>query len=169
MTDHLTIDNSSPTETNIATDLVYGKFSNRLLATFFDATLIAIIFGPIFVMISEKLHKYFNRANDLNELHPKIYILYNITNISAQIFIFFIVTIILWKLFASTPGKMLFKLKIVDKKTLGPASLWQLILRFICYPISILPLGLGIVWIDIDKKYKQAWHDKIARTLVIKK
>jgi uncharacterized RDD family membrane protein YckC len=31
----------------------------------------------------------------------------------------------------------------------------------------MLPLGLGLIWVGIDKK-KQGWHDKLAGTVVIR-
>ncbi len=43
----------------------------------------------------------------------------------------------------------------------------MLMLRYLGYYISMLPLFLGIFWVGWDKR-KQGWHDKIAGTLVIK-
>jgi len=39
-------------------------------------------------------------------------------------------------------------------------------LRWVSYFISALPLYIGFVWAAFDGK-KQAWHDKIAGTVVI--
>jgi uncharacterized RDD family membrane protein YckC len=35
------------------------------------------------------------------------------------------------------------------------------------YPLSILFFGLGIVWMLWDRR-RQGWHDKLARTIVVK-
>ncbi|MBU8923069.1 MAG: RDD family protein, partial [Bacteroidales bacterium] len=78
-----------------------------------------------------------------------------------------IIVILLWAKFGATPGKMLFKVKIVDAHTLQPASTVKLIGRYLGYFISMIPLCLGIFWVAWDKK-KQGFHDKIAQTLVIK-
>jgi uncharacterized RDD family membrane protein YckC len=71
-----------------------------------------------------------------------------------------------WMYFGSSPGKLLFKGYIVDAKTLQPASRWQLIVRSLAYYISLIPMGLGFIWIGLDSR-KQGWHDKLAGTVVI--
>ena len=40
-------------------------------------------------------------------------------------------------------------------------------MRYLAYLVSMLPLCFGFLWIAWDKK-KQGWHDKIAKTYVIK-
>lgn len=39
--------------------------------------------------------------------------------------------------------------------------------HIIGYPISLLCLGLGILWMLVDSK-QQGWHDKLAGTIVIR-
>lgn len=41
------------------------------------------------------------------------------------------------------------------------------IIRYIGLIISFLPFGLGVLWVAWDNK-KQGWHDKIAKTVVVK-
>jgi uncharacterized RDD family membrane protein YckC len=78
----------------------------------------------------------------------------------------FLSTILFWIYKSATPGKMLFKVKIVDAKTGNAPTVKQAVIRYIGYYISILPMGLGLLWICWDKK-KQGWHDKLAGTVVI--
>ncbi|EDN67517.1 membrane protein [Beggiatoa sp. PS] len=78
-----------------------------------------------------------------------------------------VATIWFWLHFFGTPGKMATNLKIVDAKTGNKLTLGQAIGRYFAYIPAILPLGLGIIWVGIDKK-KQGWHDKLAGTVVIK-
>jgi uncharacterized RDD family membrane protein YckC len=78
-----------------------------------------------------------------------------------------VATIWFWLRFSGTPGKMATKLKIVDAKTGNKLSQGQAVIRYIAYIPAMLPLGLGLIWIGIDKK-KQGWHDKLASTVVIK-
>jgi uncharacterized RDD family membrane protein YckC len=75
--------------------------------------------------------------------------------------------IVFWRFRAATPGKMLLGLRIVDAESGGKMSLGQCFLRCIAYLASTLPLCLGFLWIAWDKK-KQAWHDKLAGTLVVR-
>ena len=79
-----------------------------------------------------------------------------------------IAIIIFWSYKSATPGKIVMKLSIVDAKTGGKPSTAQLIIRYLGYYVSILPLFLGIIWVGIDKR-KQGFHDKLAGTVVIKK
>lgn len=68
----------------------------------------------------------------------------------------------------ATLGKMLMKLEVVDenyqKITFGKAALREIIGKF----VSSFVLCLGYLWVLFDDK-KQGWHDKIAKTYVIKK
>jgi uncharacterized RDD family membrane protein YckC len=56
--------------------------------------------------------------------------------------------------------------KIVDARTGGAPGILQLIVRFLAYFVSALPLYLGFLWAGVDRR-KQGWHDKIARTIVV--
>jgi uncharacterized RDD family membrane protein YckC len=58
--------------------------------------------------------------------------------------------------------------EIVDAKTLSKPSTRQLIIRYLGYYVSILPFMLGFIWAAFDHR-KQAWHDKLAGTVVIQK
>jgi uncharacterized RDD family membrane protein YckC len=78
-----------------------------------------------------------------------------------------IAVIVFWKYGSATPGKMLLRLKIVDAETGGPLSVGQCVGRYFAYLASLFPLGLGFLWIAFDAK-KQAWHDKLAGTIVIR-
>ena len=77
-----------------------------------------------------------------------------------------VLTVVLWRVFGGTPGKRAIPAKIVEAKTGAPPSTLRLTVRFFAYLASIIPFFLGFVWIAIDRR-KQAWHDKIAGTLVI--
>ena len=78
-----------------------------------------------------------------------------------------IAVILFWMYRQATPGKMAIRAKIVDAKTLGKPSNGQLLVRYLGYYVSTIPLGLGLIWVGIDAK-KQGWHDKMAGTLVIR-
>jgi uncharacterized RDD family membrane protein YckC len=71
-----------------------------------------------------------------------------------------------WIYRQATPGKMAISAVVVDARTGGRVPLARLIGRYFAYFISAAPLGLGFLWIFVDKR-KQGWHDKIVRTVVI--
>lgn len=73
----------------------------------------------------------------------------------------------LWIRFQATPGKMLVKARIVDAHSGEAATRGQYFVRYIGYYLALLPLGLGILWVAFDRR-KQGWHDKLARTVVIR-
>jgi len=77
-----------------------------------------------------------------------------------------IAIVIFWIARQATPGKMLLKLRVVDAKTLGPLTPRQAIGRYLGYYVSIIGLGLGLLWVGWDPR-KQGWHDKLAGTVVI--
>jgi uncharacterized RDD family membrane protein YckC len=65
-----------------------------------------------------------------------------------------------------TFGKMIFGLRVVraDGKAL---SFLRAFARAIAYTVSALPLFLGFFWVIFNSK-KRAWHDWIARTMVVR-
>ena len=79
-----------------------------------------------------------------------------------------IAVIAFWSLWSATPGKMAISAVIVDARTGARMSVLQCILRYLAYIPAVLPLGLGIIWVGIDKR-KQGWHDKLANTVVVRK
>ena len=95
-------------------------------------------------------------------------IIYGFWDVVLSYVLPFVATIWFWLRFLGTPGKMALKLKIVDAKTGNRLSLGKAIGRYFAYIAAILPLGIGLLWVGIDKK-KQGWHDKLAGTMVIKK
>ena len=71
-----------------------------------------------------------------------------------------------WVFKGATPGKMLFKARVVDAQTGATPDFWQALTRYVGFYVSLTPLLLGFAWIAFDAR-KQAWHDKMARTVVI--
>lgn len=65
-----------------------------------------------------------------------------------------------------TPGKMLMRIKII--RTDGqPLTAGDCVLRYLGYFIDAFAFGLGFLWAAFDKN-NQGWHDKIARTYVVR-
>ncbi len=66
----------------------------------------------------------------------------------------------------ATPGYHVFGIRIISING-SQISIKQIVIRTISSFFSAIPLGLGYIWIAIDAN-RQAWHDKIAGTYVIK-
>jgi len=77
-----------------------------------------------------------------------------------------VAVVVFWKCKSATPGKMLVSAKIVDATTGGKPSTVQLIVRYFAYVVSMLPFG-GFILIAVDQR-KQALHDKLAGTVVVR-
>ncbi|MBP0444988.1 RDD family protein [Roseomonas sp. SSH11] len=77
-----------------------------------------------------------------------------------------LIILLFWATRQATPGKMLFRLRVVDAETGGMPPWPRLVLRYFGYILSGLPLGLGYFWMLWDPR-RQCWHDRLARTLVV--
>jgi len=77
-------------------------------------------------------------------------------------------TVLFWFYKSATPGKMALKIKIVNADDGAKLSVGQCIGRYFAYIPAMLIFMLGIIWVAFDKR-KQGWHDKLAKTVVIRK
>jgi uncharacterized RDD family membrane protein YckC len=78
-----------------------------------------------------------------------------------------IAVVLFWIARQATPGKMALGIRIVDAETGGKPRNGQLVLRYLGYYVSMLPLFIGILWVAFDSR-KQGLHDKIAGTVVVR-
>ena len=79
-----------------------------------------------------------------------------------------VAVVLFWIYRQATPGKIAVGAQIVDAKTGGKPSTQQLLVRYVSYYVSTVPLFLGLIWVAFDPR-KQGWHDKIAGTVVVRK
>ncbi len=133
----------------------YAGFWPRLGATMIDVISIMVVTYPILWLI-------YGDAYFLGEVG-----VYGVWDIVIGYVLPVVATIWFWLRFLATPGKILLKLKVVDASTGEKMTLGQSIIRYFAYIVSTIPLCLGFVWVAIDPK-KQAWHDKIAKTVVVR-
>jgi uncharacterized RDD family membrane protein YckC len=78
-----------------------------------------------------------------------------------------LIVISFWAERQGTPGKLVLGLRIVDAETGATPPVNRLVLRYVGYLVSALPLGLGYLWALWDPR-RQGWHDKMAGTLVVR-
>jgi uncharacterized RDD family membrane protein YckC len=136
-------------------ELEYVGFWPRLWATLIDAVLILVVLMPL-----------------LSALYGPAYFVSNpFSGHSADVFMSFalpsLVVIAFWTGRSATPGKMAISARIMDERTGGPPSMGQLVGRYFGYLLSVIPFGLGLLWVAFDKK-KQGWHDKLSGTIVVR-
>lgn len=136
-------------------NLEYVGFWARVGATLIDSLLIVAITLPLLFLIYGA--NYFLSEETIKG-PADVLISYVLPTVAVIAF---------WHLKQATPGKMLLGAKIVDSTTGLPPATGKLVIRYFAYIISLIPLGLGYFWIAFDPK-KQAWHDKLAGTVVVR-
>jgi len=73
----------------------------------------------------------------------------------------------LWA-YGLTPGMYLLGIRIIKVDTGVPAGFWRMALRQIVGQwVSAIVCYLGFIWVLFDAN-RQGWHDKIAKTLVVR-
>jgi uncharacterized RDD family membrane protein YckC len=73
---------------------------------------------------------------------------------------------LMWKLRGTTIGGIICNLRVV--RTDGRDIAWETaIVRALGCFLSLIPLGLGFLWMVFDSN-RQTWHDKIAGTVVVR-
>jgi uncharacterized RDD family membrane protein YckC len=77
------------------------------------------------------------------------------------------VVITLWVYMGATPGKLAMSARIVDADTGAPLTTTQSVIRYLGYVVSLIPFGVGYIWIGFDRR-KQGWHDKMANSVVVR-
>lgn len=140
-----------------STHLVYAGFWIRVLAALIDTLLIAAITAPLLVAIYGWAYYGDNHHNIL--AGPADFLISYVAPAVA--------TVVFWITKQATPGKMIVSARVVDAKTGLPPTTRQAIGRYLGYYVSLLGLGLGILWVAFDRR-KQGWHDKLAGTVVVR-
>ena len=175
-------------------DTIYASLNRRLFAGMVDLFLLIVIWTPLeniilkliyqgkpspSQMMSMDIQQKLEASSASNQ--PSLGTIFDsFNNVSSTyglggllieqflpLFILAILTFIFWVKRQATPGKMFMSLRVVDNKTLGKPTKLQFITRLLAYPISFIPLGLGMFFVVFNKN-KRALHDFIAGTAVIK-
>jgi uncharacterized RDD family membrane protein YckC len=149
----------------------FAGFWRRLVAFMIDSTIVTIIFVVLCVIAS--LAFFFgamsadNNAWINNLANPK-----GFSSVLLLILVFYLAINIAYFTYfhgatGRTPGKMLLGLQVYSADG-TPISFGIAFLRAVGYLVSSLlgTIPIGFIWAAFDKK-KQAWHDKIAGTVVI--
>lgn len=135
----------------------YVGFWKRVLAALIDTLIVVVVSVPLLLAVYGT--SYFSKAEQSGGFA-------GVWDFVVQVVLPAIAVVLFWKFRGATPGKMAISAKIVDATTLGPPSSGQLVGRYFAYIVSILPLGLGLIWVAFDRR-KQGFHDKLANTVVI--
>lgn len=135
-------------------ELEYVGFWLRVWAAVIDSILVSIILWPLVRLI------YGDEYSSLKMIQGP-------ADLMISLILPAIAVVIFWISRQATPGKMVIGARIVDAKTGGKPSSRQLVVRYLGYYVSTIPLLLGLFAVAFDPR-KQGWHDKLAETVVVR-
>lgn len=141
----------------------YVGFWLRVVAALIDMLVIGFVLSPVLAVLGI--------SGDMARTMPELALTglkdQQIMPLVVANVLSLVLTVWVIRQWAATPGKMAFGARIVDANNGQPLGMSRIILRQVCYFISAFALGLGFLWIAIDRR-KQAWHDKIAGSVVVR-
>lgn len=136
----------------------YAGFWRRVGASVIDLVLLTLIQMGIFMSFGLSPN-VFDTAQTNAASYGVAQLVFFIVNIAFDV--------IFWVNFdGATPGKKALGIRIVQENG-KPLTYSVALVRWFCYFISLIPFGLGFFWAAFDKK-KQAWHDKLVSTIVVR-
>lgn len=133
-------------------DLEYVGFWARFGASMLDTLLMFAVLVPLVLLFGDPLNDY-AMTGGMNAFVSYI--------LPAALILWF------WSAKQATPGKMAIKARIVDAKTGKAPTTGKLVIRYLAYIVSTIPLCLGYLWVVFDAR-RQGWHDKLAGTVVVR-
>ncbi len=140
----------------------YAGFITRLMAFFLDGLILAVIVSAVTLVINFVVQSF--GINELLGIHQQTQWLVAILLAALAVVVTVLYDIGFWLLAGQTPGKRAMGVRIV--RTDGErVNLGNAVRREIGYVISAI-LFLGYLWVLVDNR-RQAFHDKLAGTLVI--
>jgi len=154
---------SAPQPLDVAT-LPRAGFWIRLAASLIDVVLISILFSMLGL---DGFPGHADRAVILRDhAYQNVHVHLGVFSGTWPTLIFLAYLAALWAWRGTTIGGIIFGLKAV--RTNGQPLGWAVaIVRVLASLLSLAVVGLGFFWIAWDRE-KQAWHDKIAGTLVVR-
>ena len=141
----------------------YGGFWIRLAASIIDGIIVTVAIFIVFFAIGliagiaglATGQRPSATGNSVETVANLIYLL-----LYVGYFIYF------WGM-GQTPAMRWLGLQVVDAITGTPIGFGRAGLRYLGYMLSVLACDIGLIWAAFDPR-KQGWHDKIARTVVIR-
>jgi uncharacterized RDD family membrane protein YckC len=143
----------------------YAGFISRLVAFMIDVFIILIV-NALLNFTIRMLFGFFGLDN------LKVVEDFSISRVAdglALIFPFFLQAVYFvggWAVFGRTIGMSLVGIRVEETHRPGDVTFVRAFLRYIGIYLSLIPLGLGIIWVLFDKKH-QGWHDKLGNTYVV--
>lgn len=154
----------------------YGKPYDRCMASALDVVILFLLLHRFTGFITDKTYALFGQlspsagpaVSNFSELAQIIWSTRFPWLISNGLTVLMMGTVYVacQLAYATTPGKWLLGLRILDAKTLEPIQGWRYAWRYLAYIPSAFPMMLGVIWATFNKRHR-AWHDYIAGTVVV--
>jgi uncharacterized RDD family membrane protein YckC len=142
---------------------MYAGFLSRFMAFMLDVVLLLTIAGVIRLTIRALWDFFGNILPFLNVVEGSLALngigIVFTAALQVVYFVFF------WTAIGQTPGMTLMGLEVMRHDGTRPTVVSSLI-RYVGYWVSAIPLGLGFLWVLIDRQ-RQCWHDKMSGTFVV--
>jgi uncharacterized RDD family membrane protein YckC len=134
-------------------------FGVRTLSYLFDALILSFAGGafPYLVITT-------------TDASPATHIGQQVTaSTSGSILVSLVYFVIFWSHLGGgrTLGMRLFGLKVVQEEDMAQPGLVTALIRWFGLWVSFAACFVGVIWVAFDARH-QGWHDKIARTLVVR-
>lgn len=149
-------------------EVEYAGFWIRFVATIIDTVLILLMLVPFMLLLNGIDYVSVQKSSGGMSAWSGSYSFAGSDNLLIQYGLPALIVLIFWIYKSATPGKLITGLQIVDAKTGKKPTFLQFFIRYLGYFLSSLLFCLGFLWVAIDNK-KQGFHDKLARTVVIRK
>ena len=154
----------------------YGKPYDRCMASAIDIVILFLLLHRLTSFVTDKTYAFFGQLSptagpavsnfsELAEIIWQARYPWFISN-SVTVLMMGMVYVAFQMAYATTPGKWLLGLRILDAKTLEPIQGWRYAWRYLAYIPSAFPLMLGVIWASFNTRHR-AWHDYLAGTVVI--
>lgn len=156
----------------------YGRFSERMMASAIDMTLLFSLLNRPFQYLSARLYSQldpavttqFAKTSTVGEFLDFAvrsgFLALWMTNFWIQIAVIGVFLVLCQATLKTTPGKWLMGLKITTRDGVTFPSTGRLVLRYFGYILACAPLMLGVIWMTFDKQ-SRGWQDFLAGTRVM--
>ena len=139
--------------------LVTAGFGIRTLAYLVDAFLLSFVGGafPYLVISTNPSAPPANAGQQVT------------ASTSGSVVVSLIYFVLFWSSFGGgrTLGMRLLGLRVVREQDLAQLRLTTAFVRWVGLWLSFAVFFIGVIWVAVDPRH-QGWHDKLARTLVIR-
>jgi len=133
-------------------------FGSRTLAYLIDALLLSFVGGAFpYLVINTNYGPSTNAGHQVT------------SSATGSVVVSLIYFVLFWSVFGGgrTLGMRLVGLKVVREQDMMPPGVATALVRWVGLWVSFAFCFVGVIWVAFDSRH-QGWHDKLARTLVVR-